>query len=332
MPDVYGQTSWATQWWDGILTQMKFTPDQLSKIEGYAKTNNNVVLVNYILNNSNGKLTKEKAQSLANIGTWVWNHTDSVSGTGTSRSESMDVNFKNMGFTDEQIAQLKEPGTSDDGDRYSMLYNQLGIGDAASTSTATGTSAADQQSIDGIMRELQTQYAQLTGDINSDPTYRSLMKAGIGAGQYAADARGISSSEGLGLRGVERATAGAVLPYAQSRQQLAQNTLSLANQRDIGLGNLQLGQQQLQLQAQQMNNQTASAQAAYAQQQNQGMGSMVGAALGTAAGAYFGNPMAGYQLGSSLGGAVGGMVGTGGTPSLGTYQPKYGGYSGGWGA
>lgn len=200
--------------------------------------------------------------------------------------------------------------------------------DTSSAGAAGDVVDPDAGKKDSILAELHVMYNELTGDPKNDPTYRGLTNAGMSAGQFAANAQGLRSNQGLGLRGVATAATKATMPYMQQRAGLAQNALSLANQRDLGLGNLELGREQLAANIMNMNNQANASMAAYAQQQNQGMGSLVGAGIGALG--FLGGPALGTATmgaGASIGGAIGGMNSA--RPSLSTYTPKYT-YQGGW--
>ena len=250
-----------------------------------------------------------------------------------------------LGFGEDDLNKLESGGSLDD------FINKYGFAlpesSAPPPSPYTGGTAntADR---DALMRDLQAEYTRLSGAPSGDPVFQSLINAGRSAGQYAAGRAGVASNEGLGLRGVAAAATQATTPYLQSRQQLAQGYMGLANQRDLGLGNLALGRDQLTLQGQQMQdqfglqaqamqNQIALANWQQQQTQAQGLGALLGAGVGALG--FLGGPALGaatMPLGASLGGGLGGMIGGGAAPSLGSYTPRGnynvpgGGYRGGW--
>ena len=207
------------------------------------------------------------------------------------------------------------------------------------------------ENLDPILKAIQAEYDRLSGPVGSkDLTFNSLVNAGRTAGQYAAGRAGISSAEGLGLRGVGAAATQAAMPYLTERQRMAQQYMALGSQRDLGLAGLtqqrdalalqaQMAQDQFGLQATALQNQIAAAKWQSQLEQAQGLGGLIGGGIGALGYAVPGiGAMLGpitTQMGAGLGGAIGGMSLGGNGPSLGSYTQGRpysvgGGYRSGW--
>lgn len=207
------------------------------------------------------------------------------------------------------------------------------------------------ENLDPILKAIQAEYDRLSGPVGTkDLTFNSLVNAGRTAGQYAAGRAGISSAEGLGLRGVGAAATQAAMPYLTERQRMAQQYLALGSQRDLGLAGLtqqrdaltlqaQMAQDQFGLQATALQNQIAAAKWQSQLEQAQGLGGLIGGGIGALGYAIPGiGAMLGpitTQMGAGLGGAIGGMSLGGNGPSLGSYTQGRpysagGGYRSGW--
>lgn len=141
-----------------------------------------------------------------------------------------------------------------------------------------------------------------------DPVMRQLQHSGQQAAGMASGRAGISARSGLAGVQAASVTQANVLPYLQQRQQLYSQGLGLLNQRDLGLGALEQGWQQLQ-------NSQANAAWAAQQNQNQALGSALGTGLGAVVGGYFGNAKMGMEFGSQFGGGLGGMMSGGAGPN-----------------
>lgn len=222
-------------------------------------------------------------------------------------------------------------GTNRSGDTWTFTPTEST--DTGAGTTAEAAEAAPVENVDPILAALHSEYLKLSGSPAGDPTYQGLVAAGMSAGRYAAHNQGVAGNEGLGLRNMATAATQAAAPYLQQRAGLAQQALSLSNSRDLGLSQLELGQNQLNMEAQQIQNANSLASWQYAQQQGQGLGGAIGAAIGSLGYAipYVGTAVGPVtsKVGQSLGAYFGGTS-AGNAPSMGSYTPKYGGYSGGW--
>ena len=157
-----------------------------------------------------------------------------------------------------------------------------------------------------LMSKMQQFYDQLTKGIpDDDPTAQYIQSHAANIAQAYGGRSGLTARSSLGAGAAAAQTQNELRQYDFQRKQLGSQVLGLMNQRDLGLGQLQ------QNFANQQNN-LAEQQAAYKQNQAQGIGAILGGVAGTAIGAYAGGPMgaaAGGTAGSQLGGGIGGLFG-----------------------
>lgn len=131
-----------------------------------------------------------------------------------------------------------------------------------------------------------SQYVKgLQGDVSpDDPVMKGLTAAGVDAGQKAYGMSGSGFGGGYEGRLSAAAAQRAALPYLQQRQQLAAQGMGLLNQRDIGLGQLSQGANQLQMQREQMQHQQSMENFAARQQEQMAPWSAIGGILGLGGG------------------------------------------------
>lgn len=166
--------------------------------------------------------------------------------------------------------------------------------------------------VDAITKRIQ-EFADKTA--TTDPAILDqLRRWGTSQGQQQAGAAGVwGAGAGGGLSQLGQAGIATDLQtkYSLQQQGLHEQALGLLNQRDIGLGQLALGYNQL-LQSQ------ADAKWAAQKNQAQGIGAGVGTIGGAILGGYLGGPegaAAGMKIGSSAGGGIGGLLAGGNGPS-----------------
>lgn len=165
-----------------------------------------------------------------------------------------------------------------------------------------------------ITGQIQAFIDSMRGPLNTDPAYDQIMRASMNAAQAMGGSRGISSRSGLAAANASNVRAASLSPLVQARQQALAAGLSLQNQRDLGLGQLQAGYDKMQ---------SDLAMQQWAAQQNQAQG--IGSAIGAGAGAlgFIGGPALGaatMAAGSAIGGGLGGVIGGPMQPS---YRPTY---------
>jgi hypothetical protein len=209
------------------------------------------------------------------------------------------------------------------------------IAQALKTAQKNTKAKADQdQAISDTRGEIDKFYKMLSSPLQrpdgtySDPLAQQLVNAGASGSSHRMGQSGISGSNGGYSEAAGRASVfNALAPYQSTRLNLQQQALSLKNNSNISLGQLQQGQQGLDMQRTQMENAAAQQRAAAAAAQNQaGMG-LVGGLLGLGASAVSGGaipPGLAFSTGSSLGGAVGGIS----SPSATSSSYTGGGYGG----
>ena len=172
--------------------------------------------------------------------------------------------------------------------------------------------------VDSMLGKVDPVTGQRVGADPNDPVRLSLLQAGTDAAQMSAAQGGLSGDSTLAGTQAASVAQQNLAPYEAQKKSLGLQGLSLLNQRDIGLGQLQQGWAGLDQGQQNISNAAADAKWAGEQNQRQAIGSAIGGTLGTVAGAYFGMPSLG-QAGASLGGGIGGATG----PSSPSYtQPK----------
>lgn len=331
-------------WMDAGLSQLGVSPERLAAMKSEAMRGNNST--GFVMGAALKKFSTQRAYQL-----WQLMKLYYTTPTG-GQVDSEDI--AKIGFDVSFLDKDKSPAAWD------AAYKSFQWADTpagapppvpASTNAGGEQNPPEQPSTDKILQEIQAEFERLRGAPTKDPVFQSLLNAGRSAGQQAAGAAGVSSREGLGLRGVAGAATQATTPYLQQRQQLAQGYLQLGNQRDMGLADLSLRRDAMSLQAQQFQDQMGlqaqalQNQVALQNWQNQtaggqGLGGLLGAGIGALGYAIPGigaalGPVT-MQMGAGLGGAIGGMVGGGSAPSLQSYAPRGnytlpgGGYRGGW--
>lgn len=166
-----------------------------------------------------------------------------------------------------------------------------------------------------LMGKMQQFYDQLTKGIpDDDPTAQYIQRHAANIAQAYGGRSGLTARSSLGAGAAAAQTQNELRQYDFQRKQLGSQVLGLMNQRDIGLGQLQQNFANQQ-------NSLAEQQAAFKQNQAQGIGAILGGVAGTAIGAYAGGPMgaaAGGTAGSQLGGGIGGLFG-----GMGSGAPQY---------
>lgn len=172
---------------------------------------------------------------------------------------------------------------------------------AAGGSAEEKKKAAEDAQRASLTERISAYVRAMQGDPSpDDPVMKGLAAQGADAGQQAYGGWGAG---GGGLGRLSNVAAQRLsLPYLQQRQQNALQGMQLLNQRDIGLGQLQQGANEMDLRRQQM--QYGMAQGNFGAAQNNGgtAGSIVGGMLGA---------IPGIALAPLTGGASLGLIGAG---------------------
>lgn len=258
-------------------------------------------------------LSQEDADDFLGLAWNVKNHPDGTIGTFSPKAGTWGVaNFHDKaGAKDPAAFMQKLQGWRD----QTQAQNGAAEAEAAATKEASG--------VKDIRGQIQAFVDSMTGSSRADdPVRMALLQQGTDAAQRSLGQSGVRGT----LAGTQAASVAQqnVLPYEAQRAQMRAQGLGMLSQHNQGLGQLQLGFDNLQMQ--QMNAQQARAdmiaQQRYAAQagQAQAIGGAIGMGLGTAAGAYFGMPQLG-QVGGQLGGSIGGMAG----PQMPNYSQGLGG-------
>jgi len=226
----------------------------------------------------------------------------------------------------EQMAQIREGGydapTWTREDLWRRVSNAGGRMQEAEKAKAGQAAAAEEDRIRGDITANINKFLQ--GLNPGSPEYQ---QAQVYISKRAQSAQGASSARaGLGSFGSGGAQTGQGLggglsaygegtiqadmntKYRLQNEQLKAQGLGLLNQRDLGLKGLELGYQQMQ-------NQQAEQAWAAQQNQNQGIGSAIGAGLGALG--FIGGPALGAATmsgGAAVGGALGGLASGGSAP------------------
>lgn len=185
--------------------------------------------------------------------------------------------------------------------------------------------AAAKASQDNIAARMQAFIDEMLGPMDTnDPVYRGLMQAGVDAAQKHGGQAGLAGRSTLAGTQAASVAQQNVLPWMAARQQAGQQMLGQLSNRDISLGSLALGQQQV-------NNGLAESQS----NANKNTLATLGAVGGGIIGGIYGGP-GGAAAGSQIGGGVMGSLGGGGSsgPSYqqntwkpgGSYKPSGSGY------
>lgn len=175
-------------------------------------------------------------------------------------------------------------------------------------------------STDDIMGKLDSFYKQLMGPLpDNDPTAQYIQRHAVNAAQRYGGAAGMNGRSTLGAGAAAAQYTSGAQAYDFQRKQLAAQVGGLMNQRDLGLKELQLGYDKFQADL-------ADKQWAAQQNQNQGIGSAIGAGLmaipGVALAPYTGGASLGLiGAGATIGGGLGGLASGGSGPS---YRPSRG--------
>lgn len=159
---------------------------------------------------------------------------------------------------------------------------------------------------DDIMGKLDAFYKQLMGGIpDNDPTAQYIQRHAANAAQAYGGRAGLNARSTLGAGAAAAQYNNGMQAYDFQRKQLATTVAGLMNNRDLGLGQLNLAYTDQQ-------NKLAEQQAAFQQNQMQGLGSIIGGVAGTAIGAYTGGAQGaafGGQSGSQFGAGAFGLLG-----------------------
>jgi len=197
--------------------------------------------------------------------------------------------------------------------------------DQAAAQAAQDQAMKDRQGLTDEMHKYFEMMSRPVVDANgnvTDSLYQQLLNTGAGQAQTIARNAGVAGNAAatMGVQGAQSAG----LPYLQQRQQLASQAWQLLSNRDISLGQLDQGQQNLNQQATQLNNSIAAQQAGSSI--IPAIGSLIGGAAGTVIGGYAGGPAGaatGAKVGTNLGAGGGTIVGqaTGQIPGPQPYVP-----------
>lgn len=255
-------------------------------------------------------LTKEDA------GDWImaarnvrW-HPDSV--TNTAMPESGAIPSR----------QFMDPEGVKTSQSFLEKYNSFLQSKNIAAESAAAETAKDQetQKRASLSEQIQQFIDTMTGPSRADdPVRRALVQAGTDAAQMSAGSAGVRG--GLANTAAASMVQANLVPYEAQRAQLAQQGLGLLNNRELGIGQLQLGAAQLEQQralAEQARMDMLAQEQYRAQAgQAQALGGLLGSTFGTIAGSYFGMPQLG-SVGGQIGGGIGGLMG----PSAPSYTPS----------
>lgn len=190
---------------------------------------------------------------------------------------------------------------------------------------AAADAAAAQGQQDSISARMQAFIDSMLGPMDAnDPVYQGLMQAGLDAAQKHSGQAGLAGRSTLAGTQAASVAQQNVQPWMAARLGAGQQMLTSLSGRDISLGNLALGQQQV-------NQGLAESQSNAAKNTMGTIGSVGGGIIG----GIYGGP-GGAAAGSSIGGGVLGSLGGGGasgpgyTPNTwrpgGSYKPSGSGY------
>lgn len=176
---------------------------------------------------------------------------------------------------------------------------------------------------DAIAARMQAFIDSMLGPMNkNDPVYRGLVQAGTDAAQQSAGRGGLSGRSTLAGTQAASVAQQNVQPWMAARQGAGAQMLTQLSNRDISLGNLAQGQQQID-----------AGLAESKSNADKNFWSTLGSVGGGIVGGYFGGP-GGAQAGAQIGGGIGGSLAGGGAggPSYpqsswkpgGSYKPPSG--------
>lgn len=226
----------------------------------------------------------------------------------------------------EQMAQIREGGydapTWTREDLWRRVSNAGGRMQEAEKAKAGQAAAAEEDRIRGDITANINKFLQ--GLNPGSPEYQQAQvyiskraqsaqgasSARAGLGSFGSGGKDVGQGLGGGLSAYGEGTIRADMKtkYHLQNEQLRAQGLGLLNQRDLGLKGLELGYQQMQ-------NQQAEQAWAAQQNQNQGIGSAIGAGLGALG--FIGGPALGAATmsgGAAVGGALGGLATGGSAP------------------
>ncbi len=192
---------------------------------------------------------------------------------------------------------------------FNAVLGMFGLDAAAGGGTTEDPDAAAKAD---ITTQMQAFVDSLLGPVpDNDPTAIAISQQAANAAQAYAGRAGVNARSTIGAGATSAQTARGLAAYDFERQKLAGQGLQMLSNRDLGLGQLQAGYEQLQI---------GLADAKFAGQQNQAqaMGALTGGLVGGVVGGYAGGPTGaatGMQAGSSAGAGLFGMFSGGGGPN-----------------
>ena len=225
----------------------------------------------------------------------------------------------------EAMARIRQQGGTSESEVFAWNRRM----DATRAQAETDAAAqAEQGRVDDLTAQIKA-FGDSLGV--ADPRIAAyLQRRATDIGQASAGRAGVSGRSGLSQLGTAGIAGQLDAQYAFQRQGLQAQVYGLANQRDLGLG-------QLNLQYDQMRQQQAEQEWAAQQNQAQGVGSAIGAGLaaipGVALAPYTGGASLGLiGAGAAAGGGIGGLTAQGAArgpsysslPQYGTYGRKSG--------